>query len=43
MALKSEKIFDYEAVDLDKDWYGALGVPDDADDATIKRACLDNR
>jgi hypothetical protein len=36
-------MFDHEAVDLDKDLYGALGVPDDADDATIKRACLDNR
>ena len=26
-----------------QDLYGALGVPDDADDATFKRAYLDNR
>jgi DnaJ-class molecular chaperone len=31
------KIFDHEAADLEKDLYGALGVPDDADDAEIKK------
>jgi DnaJ-class molecular chaperone len=38
LTLKFDKIFDHDAVDLDKDLYGALGVPDDADDATIKKA-----
>jgi DnaJ-class molecular chaperone len=32
------KIFDHSAVDLDKDLYGALGLPDDADEAAIKKA-----
>merc|ERR1719161_605981 len=31
------KIFDHEAADLEKDLYGALGLPEDADDAEIKK------
>lgn len=31
------KIFDHEAANLEKDLYGALGLPDDADDAEIKK------
>jgi DnaJ-class molecular chaperone len=38
ITLTFNKIFDHGAVDLDKDLYGALGLPDDADDAAIKKA-----
>lgn len=38
IALTFQKIFDYSAVDLDKDLYGALGLPDDADEGAIKKA-----
>merc|ERR550525_73926 len=32
-----QRIFDFEAAELEKDLYGALGLPDDADDADIKK------
>jgi len=38
ITLTYERVFDHEAVDLDKDLYGALGLPDDADEAAIKKA-----
>mmetsp|Transcript_71735 Transcript_71735/g.134158 ORF Transcript_71735/g.134158 Transcript_71735/m.134158 type:complete len:408 (+) Transcript_71735:162-1385(+) len=38
VTLTYERIFDHEAVDLDKDLYGALGLADDADEAAIKKA-----
>merc|ERR1712039_662858 len=38
ITLTFQKIFDHSAVDLDKDLYGALGLPDDADEAQIKKA-----
>merc|ERR1712039_501138 len=38
ITLTFQKIFDFSAVDLDKDLYGALGLPDDADEAAIKKA-----
>lgn len=37
LTLRFEKIYDYDAVDLDWDVYGALGIADDADDAEIKK------
>jgi len=37
LSLRFSKIYDHEAQDLDKDIYEMLGVPEDADDATIKK------
>merc|ERR1719316_924415 len=37
VSLTFRKIFDFSAVDLDKDLYGALGIPDDSDEAAIKK------
>lgn len=37
LTLTYNKIFDYEAADLDKDLYEALGLTEDADDAEIKK------
>jgi len=38
LTLTFQKIFDHDAADIDKDLYGALELPVDADDATIKKA-----
>merc|ERR1719491_2417061 len=38
VTLSFNKIFDHSVQDLDKDLYGALGLPDDADDKAIKKA-----
>mmetsp|Transcript_9340 Transcript_9340/g.29156 ORF Transcript_9340/g.29156 Transcript_9340/m.29156 type:complete len:494 (-) Transcript_9340:157-1638(-) len=32
-----QRIYDFEAAELEKDLYGALGLPDDADEADIKK------
>lgn len=37
LTLTFHRIFDHEAVDLDKDLYEVLGIPEDADEATIKK------
>lgn len=37
LTLTFHRIFDHEAVDLDKDLYQVLGIPEDADEATIKK------
>jgi len=37
LTLKFHKIFDHEAADLDKDLYEMLGIPEDSDEATIKK------
>merc|ERR1719203_771379 len=34
---KFQRVFDFEAAELEKDLYGALGLPDDADEAEIKK------
>lgn len=38
VTLTFNRIFDHSVQDLDKDLYGALGLPDDADDGAIKQA-----
>ncbi|CAK9017452.1 unnamed protein product [Durusdinium trenchii] len=37
LMLTFHRIFDHEAVDLDKDLYEVLGIPEDSDEATIKK------
>ncbi|CAJ1411319.1 unnamed protein product [Effrenium voratum] len=37
LTLTFHRIYDHEAVDLDKDLYEVLGIPEDADEATIKK------
>lgn len=37
ITLTFQKVFDYEAENLDKDLYGAMGLPDDADENDIKK------
>lgn len=37
LTITFQRIFDHEAADLDKDLYEILGLPDDADDAAIKK------
>mmetsp|Transcript_721 Transcript_721/g.1259 ORF Transcript_721/g.1259 Transcript_721/m.1259 type:complete len:469 (+) Transcript_721:37-1443(+) len=37
LTLTFQKIYDHEAQDLDKDLYEVLGIPEDSDDATIKK------
>mmetsp|Transcript_13596 Transcript_13596/g.38679 ORF Transcript_13596/g.38679 Transcript_13596/m.38679 type:complete len:498 (-) Transcript_13596:456-1949(-) len=32
-----QRVFDFEAADLEKDLYGVLGLPDDAEEADIKK------
>ncbi|CAE8600060.1 unnamed protein product, partial [Polarella glacialis] len=38
LSLKFQRVFDHDAADLDKDLYESLGLPDDADDASLKKA-----
>merc|ERR1719408_634424 len=38
VTLTFRRVFDHSAADLDKDLYGILGLPDDADEGALKKA-----